>query len=140
MHLLFQQFGLDNNAIMGVSAFQKVFPLGTQSTSNSLTSLIPYASMLSLMSGLDNTNLLNNLQLLQAAASSMINTESQQQIQTSAATCASSVVTESPTNEANNNLNPVVKQQFLPATPSSSPIFDESLHNSICKSNILKVK
>lgn len=119
---------------MGVSAFQKVFPLGTQSSSNSLTSILPYASMLSLMSGFDNTNLLNNLQLLQAAATSMINTDSQQQqVQTSAATCASSVVTESPTNEANNNLNPAVKQQFMPATPSSSPVFDESLQNSICK-------
>lgn len=145
-HNIFQQFVFDNKAIMAVTEFQKAFPLpiGAQNPSNSLSSLLPYANMLSFMSGFDTTNLLGNLQLLQTAANMMATIE-QQQLQTqrqvlptfggpsSAATCASSVIapSESP-NEANNNF---VKQQF--SSPSSSPPFnlDESLQNSICKSN-----
>jgi hypothetical protein len=45
----FQQFGFDNSTIMAAAAFQKAFPLptGSQITPSSLTSLLPYASMLS---------------------------------------------------------------------------------------------
>jgi hypothetical protein len=159
---LFQQSGFDHQAIMSATAFQKAFPLipTTQGsiTPDSLTSLIPYAGMLSLMAGFDSTNLLSNLHLLQAAANALSNLDSQQQLHnqlqipfqigaSAAATCASSTVepSESPVNnETNNNVQTtdaslLTKQQFvqLPTTPNSSSPFgiDESLQNSICKSN-----
>lgn len=160
---IFQQSGFDHQAIMAATAFQKAFPLIPTAQGsiapNSLTSLLPYASMLSLMAGFDSSNLLGNLHVLQAAANALTSSDSQHpnqlngQLQvpfpigaSSAATCASSVVepSESPiNNETNNNVQVteglLTKQQFiqLPTTPSSSSPFnmDESLQNSICKWN-----
>jgi hypothetical protein len=156
----FQQSGFDHQAIMTATAIQKAFPLIPTSQGsiapNSLTSLLPYASMLSLMAGFDSTNLLGNLHVLQAAANALTNMDQQNQLNgqlqvafpigaSSAATCASSIVepSESPVNnEANNNIQAndaslLTKQQFvqLPTSPSSSSPFavDESLQNSICR-------
>lgn len=149
----FQQSGFNNETIMAATAFQKAFPLTTQPqqvSPNSLTSLLPYANMLALMTGFDTNNLFGNLQVLQAAANAMSSLEQQQQVQLQArqqslltlgvsagATSSVRASNEGPlSSETNNNVqrsdsNLSVKQQM-----STTPPFcvDESLQNPICKS------
>ncbi|KAI6197047.1 Paired box protein Pax-6 [Aphelenchoides besseyi] len=140
-YLLLNQSGLDHNAIMAASAALPKPPTNSAPQLGSLTSLLPYANILTLLN--NNIALLRHLSSLQNPnVNSMPQTFETTHFPppSSAATCASSIppTTGSPQSLSfENNLTVPTVETVNPSPQSISPInVDDPMQNSVSKNKL----